>query len=35
LGLDDIDWKAIIAQSVREQFVEMNQKAFEVGYSLV
>jgi len=35
LGLDDINWKDIIAQNVRAQFVEMNQKAFEVGYSLV
>jgi len=35
LGLGDIDWKAVIAQNVREQFVDMNQKAFDVGYSLV
>jgi len=35
LGLEGIDWNGIIAQSVRPQFVEMNQKAFERGYSLV
>ncbi|MCL2573056.1 MAG: indolepyruvate oxidoreductase subunit beta [Defluviitaleaceae bacterium] len=35
LGLGDIDWKAIIAQNVKEQFVEMNQKAFDKGFELV
>lgn len=35
LGLEGIDWKEIIAQNVRPQFVEMNQRAFELGYSLV
>jgi len=35
LGLGDIDWKDVIAQNVREQFVQMNQNAFDKGYSLV
>jgi len=35
LGLADIDWHSVIAQNVRSQFVEMNQKAFDRGYSLV
>jgi len=35
LGLDGIDWNAIITQNVRAQFVDMNQKAFERGYSLM
>jgi len=35
LGLSDIDWNSVIEQNVRAQFVEMNQKAFERGYSLV
>ena len=35
LGLENIDWHGIIAQSVRPQFVEMNQRAFDKGFSLV
>jgi len=34
LGLEGIDWKGIIAKSVKPQFVEMNQRAFERGYNL-
>jgi len=35
LGLEGIDWKGVIAQNVKPQFVEMNQRAFDKGYSLV
>jgi len=35
LGLGDIDWKAIIADLVKPQFVEMNQMAFERGYEML
>ncbi|MCL2397693.1 MAG: indolepyruvate oxidoreductase subunit beta [Defluviitaleaceae bacterium] len=35
LGLEDIDWHGVIAQNVRPQFVEMNQKAFDKGLELV
>ncbi len=36
LGLhDEIDWNKIIAENVREQFVEVNQKALKLGMSLV
>lgn len=34
MGLGDIDWSGIIAKAVRPQFVEINQKAFEKGYSM-
>jgi indolepyruvate ferredoxin oxidoreductase beta subunit len=32
MGLGEIDWNEIIAQNVKKQFVEINQKAFELGY---
>jgi len=32
---DEIDWNKIIAENVREQFVEVNQKALKLGMSLV
>ena len=36
LGLhEEIDWNKIIAENVREQFVEVNQKALQLGMSLV
>lgn len=34
LGLDDIDWDKVIAENVKPQYVELNQKAFELGKSL-
>jgi len=34
LGLDDIDWGKVIAENVKPQYVELNQKAFELGKSL-
>ncbi|MCL2565371.1 MAG: indolepyruvate oxidoreductase subunit beta [Defluviitaleaceae bacterium] len=35
MGLMDIDWMSIIAANVRPAFVEINQKAFARGMSLV
>ena len=35
LELGGIDWKGIIAGLVKEQFVEMNQKAFDRGFEMV
>jgi len=35
LGVKGVDWNDVIAQNVKSQFVEMNQKAFEKGYELV
>ncbi len=34
LKLDNIDWKKIIEQQVKERFIEVNKKAFDVGYNL-
>ena len=34
LDLEGIDWHKVIAQNVKPQFVEMNQKAFEKGQEL-
>lgn len=34
LGLEEIDWGKIIAENVKPQYVELNQKAFELGKSL-
>ena len=34
LGLDSIDWKAVIAKMVPEKFKELNLKAYEAGYAL-
>ncbi|MCL1997533.1 MAG: indolepyruvate oxidoreductase subunit beta [Turicibacter sp.] len=34
MQLGHIDWKSIIAKSVRPAFIEVNQKAFDKGYSL-
>jgi indolepyruvate ferredoxin oxidoreductase, beta subunit len=33
-GLDDIDWDAEIAATVKPAFVELNKKAFHAGYDL-
>ncbi len=35
LGLDDIDWDAILEQTVKARFVEINKKAFRLGYEAV
>ncbi|MCL2753830.1 MAG: indolepyruvate oxidoreductase subunit beta [Defluviitaleaceae bacterium] len=35
LGVEGVDWDDIIAQNVKPQFVEMNQKAFKKGHELV
>ena len=35
MGLTNIDWNTIIAANVKPQFVEVNQKAFAHGMSLV
>ena len=34
LGLDEIDWKSVIARKVPEKFVELNLKAFDAGFAL-
>ena len=31
LGLEDIDWTSIVARSVKPAFVELNQKALQMG----
>ena len=31
LGLHDIDWKSIIAKTVKPAFVDINLKAFDAG----
>lgn len=35
LGLYDIDWKAIIAKTVKKDFVDINIQAFEAGMAAV
>ena len=35
IGMTDIDWKAIIAKTVKPKFVEVNQKAFDAGFAAV
>jgi len=35
MGLTDIDWNSIIASEVKSKFVEINQKALEVGLNLI
>jgi len=34
LGLDDVDWKAIISTSVPAKLVDLNLAAFEKGYNM-
>lgn len=34
LGLDDIDWKALVEQNVPEKSKELNLKAFAAGYAI-
>lgn len=33
LSLDEIDWKEMIARTVPEKYVRLNQEAFEAGYN--
>lgn len=35
MGLDDIDWEAIIRKNVKEKFIDLNLKAFQVGMDAV
>ncbi len=35
LGLADIDWEAVIRSLVKEKFVELNLKAFKMGFDAV
>lgn len=32
-GLDEIDWEDVISKTVKENFIEINKKAFKLGYS--
>ena len=32
LGMDDIDWESIIAETVPEKFRELNLRAFRAGH---
>ncbi len=34
-GLDDIDWKKVIQESVPEKFIDLNIKAFTKGYEVI
>ena len=35
MGLDHIDWEKIIEGNVKQQFVDINKKAFKCGANLV
>lgn len=35
MGLEEIDWKEIIRKSVKERFVDLNLKAFQIGADYV
>lgn len=35
MGLDYIDWEKIIGENVKQQFVDINKKAFKYGVNLV
>lgn len=35
MGLDYIDWEKIIRENIKEQFIDINIEAFELGMSLV
>ncbi len=35
MGLDDIDWENIIRKNVKEKFIDLNLKAFQVGADAV
>lgn len=32
LGMDDIDWESVIAETVPEKFRELNLRAFRAGH---
>ena len=34
LGIDDIDWKDLVAKNVPAKLVDLNLKAFEAGYNM-
>lgn len=34
MNIDDIDWKDVIARTVKKEFVEINKKAFDKGQEL-
>ncbi|AYD39409.1 indolepyruvate oxidoreductase subunit beta [Clostridium fermenticellae] len=34
MGLEDIDWKKIISENVKEKFIDLNIKAFNIGLNL-
>lgn len=34
LGLDDVDWKSLVASSFPEKLVDLNLSAFEKGYNM-
>ncbi len=34
LGLDDVDWKGLVAKNVPEKLVDLNLSAFEKGYQM-
>lgn len=35
MNLADIDWKPVIAASVKEKFVDVNMEAFDRGQALI
>ena len=35
MELEDINWNTIIEENVKEQFIDINKKALEVGMELV
>jgi indolepyruvate ferredoxin oxidoreductase beta subunit len=35
MGLEAIDWHAIIASEVKPKFIELNQRAFDYGVQMV
>ena len=35
LGMDDIDWEAVIAETVPPKFRELNLRAYRAGYDAV
>ena len=34
MGLEDVDWKALIAKMVPAKAVDLNIKAYEAGYAI-
>lgn len=35
LGLKEVDWDAILEKTVKEKFIDINKKAFKLGYDAV